>query len=257
MERFMIKNLMFSLILLIFFSSNLFSGTIDPNTDDSKYVEYGKKFNSVVKICSFDGKGMSCGSAVVIGPKQIITAAHVVENCNSWTITEGSEKYNLTKVIIHPEYKTDVFGYNDIAIGFLEKEIKLDFYPKIYEDRDEVGKICSISGVGFTGTFNSGVAKHDNNRRAGSNFIDKIERGVLICSPSKRNQKFTQLEFLICSGDSGGGLFIENKLAGINSSVIGYDGKSDSTYNDEGCHTRISLYAEWIQKSIKDCKDSE
>jgi secreted trypsin-like serine protease len=249
-EEFMIKNLVSALILFLILSGTVFSGTIDPNTDDSKYVEYGKKFHSVVKICCFDGKGMSCGSAVVIAPDWIITAAHVVENCHSWTVSIGEEKYNVDKMIPHAEYKTEIFGHNDIALGHLEKPINLDFYPAIYEKSDEVGRICSISGWGFTGTFNTGTKFNDGQRRGGSNFIDKIERKVLICSPSRKHEKMTELEYIICSGDSGGGLFIDGKLAGINSSVIGYDGKSDSTYGDESCHTRVSLYKDWIKKTV-------
>lgn len=238
-------------ICLVLLSTTIsYGGTIDPNTPDEKYIEYGSKFHSVVKLCCFDGKGLSCGSAVVVDPHWIITAAHVVENCHSWTVTIDDVKYNLDKMIIHKEYKSNIFGYHDIAIGHSEKPIKLEYYPQIYSNSDEIGKLCSIAGYGFTGTFHTGTKKHDGNKRAGSNFIDKIERGVLICSPSKKHEKITELEYLICSGDSGGGLFIDNKLAGINSSVIGYDGKSDSTYGDESCHTRISLYYDWIKEQI-------
>lgn len=245
---------MFRLLFLIFFilsGTQLgLAGTIDPNTPDSKHVEYGSKFHSVVKICCFDGKGLSCGSAVVISPNWIVTAAHVVEDCHSWSITVGDEQYKIDKMIIHKEYKTEVFGYNDIALGHLEKEIKLEHYPELYEDSDEVGKICSMAGWGFTGTFNTGIERSDDKRRGGSNFIDRTERKILVCSPSKRNEKTTELEYLIGSGDSGGGLFIGNKLAGIHSSVIGYDGKPNSTYTDESCHTRVSLFHDWIKETI-------
>jgi len=245
--------LLFLVIFLI--GSVAYSGTIDPNTPDSKYVEYGSKFHSVVKLCCFDGKGLSCGSAVIIDPHWIITAAHVVENCHSWSVTVGEEQYKIDKVIIHGEYQTEVFGYNDIALGHLEKEIKLDHYPELYSGSDEFGKVCSMACLGFTGTFNTGIKTADGKRRAGSNFIDRIERKILICSPSKRNEKITELEYLIGSGDSGGGLFIGNKLAGIHSSVIGYDGKPNSTYTDESCHTRVSLFHDWVQKTIATIKE--
>lgn len=253
----MFQKIFIAMIFLLTLSTFIYAGTIDPNTPDSKYIEYGSKFHSVVKLCCFDGKGMSCGSAVVIAPNWIITAAHVVEGCHSWTVSIGDEKYNVDKIIIHKEYDTNVFGYNDIALGHLEKTIELDYYPAMYDTDDEVGKLCSISGWGFTGTFHTGVSKHDGKRRGGSNFVDKIERGVLVCSPSKNHQKKTELEFLICSGDSGGGLFIGNKLAGINSSVVGYDGQSNSTYNDESCHTRVSLHHMWINETIKADKDPQ
>jgi hypothetical protein len=245
------KSKIYSVLIWFFMYSAGICGTIDPNTPDSKYVEYGDKFVSVVKLCCFDGKGLSCGSAVVIHPNWVITAAHVVENCHSWTVNIGEHKYNLTKMIPHKEYKSEVFGFADIALGYSENPIELDFYPELYEQEDEVGKLCSIAGWGFTGTFHTGTKSHDGKRRAGSNFIDKTERHVLICSPSKQDEKTTQLEFLICSGDSGGGLFIGNKLAGINSSVVGYDGKSNSTYGDESCHTRVSLYSQWVKDTIE------
>jgi len=242
-----------SLILVYLSITIAYGGTIDPDTPDSKYIEYGKKFHSVVKLCCFDGKGLSCGSAVVIDPHWIVTAAHVVENCHSWTVTIGDDKYHIKTMISHKDYDTNIFGIADIAIGYLENPIILDYYPELYDSDDETDKLCSISGWGFTGTFNTGTKIHDGKRRAGSNFIDRFERTVLVCSPSKLNDiKKTQLEFLICSGDSGGGLFIGNKLAGINSSVIGNDGKSNSTYGDESCHTRISLYRPWIMGIMRD-----
>lgn len=245
----MIKLLWVIIVLISMIST--YGGTIDPKTPDEKYIEYGSKFHSVVKLCCFDGKGMSCGSAVVIDPHWIITAAHVVENCHSWTVSIGQNKYHIKNMIIHHNYQSNIFGYADVALGYLENPIELEYYPEIYNSSDEVNKTCSISGWGFTGTFETGIKINDDKRRAGSNIIDKIERGVLMCSASKGQEKTTELEYLICSGDSGGGLFINNKLAGINSSVVGYDGKSDSTYGDESCHTRLSLYHDWIESHIK------
>lgn len=238
--------------LCIFLFSPVIAGTIDPNTPDSKYIEYGDKFNSVTKLCCYDGKNTFCGSAVVIDPHWIVTAAHVVENCHSWTITLANNKqYKLSKMIAYPKYNFNIFGEFDIALGYSEEYIELDGYPELYTDNDEVGKLCSMAGWGLTGTFNTGVSKSDGKRRGGANFIDRIEKKVLICSPSKSNEKMTELEYLICSGDSGGGLFIDGKLAGIHSSVLGYDGKPDSTYKDESCHTRVSLYADWIKTTME------
>ena len=111
-----------------------------------------------------------------------------------------------------------------------------------------------MAGWGLTGTFNGGVKISDGRRRGGSNFVDKIEKNVLICSPSRKNNKSTELEYLICSGDSGGGLFINGKLAGIHSSVLGYDGKPDSTYGDESTHSRVSSYVPWIKGVLNEKK---
>jgi hypothetical protein len=66
----------------------------------------------------------------------------------------------------------------------------------------------------------------------------------------------TELEFLICSGDSGGGLFINKKLAGINSCVLAADKKPNSSYGDDAGHTRISKYVPWIKQKIEEKKRS-
>lgn len=246
----------FLLGVFVFISSSL-AGTIDPNTPDSKYVDYGSKFHHTVKLCCFDGKGLSCGSAVVIDPHWILTAAHVVENCQTWTITVRDKEYKLSKVILNPNYKTDNFGYDDIALGYSQEEILLDYYPPLYESSDEVGKLSCMAGWGLTGTFDTGANKSDSNRRGGSNFIDGTDRKVLLCSPSRKHERCTELEFLIASGDSGGGLFIDGKLAGIHSSVIATDKKPDSTYTDQSCHTRISLYSKWVKETMESCNDKK
>lgn len=244
--------LLFIGILLILFPTNLVAGTIDPDTPDSKYVEYGENFTNIVKIFCFDGRGISSGSAVVIGDHWILTAAHVVENCNSWFIEIDNKKHKISKMIMHPKYKTDKFGYDDIALGYLEHNLCLNVYPDLYEESDEVGKLCSMAGWGFSGDFNTGIKFNDKKRRAGSNFIDRTERQILVCSPSRPTQKSTELEYLIGSGDSGGGLFINGKLAGIHSSVMATnDKKPNSSYGDESCHTRVSLYACWIKEIIE------
>jgi hypothetical protein len=238
----------------ILFSFSALAGTRDPRVPDSKYIEYGSKFKCVLKICGKDSRDrMFCASAVAIKPHWIITAAHVVKDCHSCIVNVQDKSYCVTNVIYHQNYEENIFGYHDIAVGYVEEDLGLDFYPELYSKNDEVDKICSISGFGLTGTFNTGISQSDNNRRAGSNIIDKIDRNLLICTPSVSHRK-TELEFLIGSGDSGGGLFIDNKLAGINSCVISEDKKPDSTYTDESGHTRVSYYVEWVNSVTKEDK---
>jgi hypothetical protein len=241
-------------ILYIIYGINSFAGTTDPDTSDNKYIEYGKKFHSVVKLCCSNTDGLSCGSAVIIYPKWIVTAAHIVEKQDKCSIIINDNKYNIDQIFIHNDYKPNVFGSNDIALGLISSDIKLEYYPELYSNNDESGKLCSISGWGLTGNFHTGLNIYDGKRRAGSNFIDHVDNNIIICSPSKKYQKITELEFLICSGDSGGGLFIGNKLAGINSSVMSYDNKPDSTYGDESRHTRISSHRDWILNIIENNK---
>lgn len=244
----MIKKSLYLLFLL--FSTYCLSGTIDPGTSDSKYLEYGAKHTSVVKIYGKYPKEKNfIASAVVIDSHNILTAAHIVKNAVECMIEVDNKIYNIcVPVCYHEEYNDNEFGNYDIALGYSDKEIIMDFYPKLYEEQNEVGKVCSISGFGLTGNFNTGVKFSDSKRRAGSNIVDKIEKQLLICSPSRNGNRKTELEFIIASGDSGGGLFIDGKLAGINSCIMA-DKTPTSNYLTESGHTRISVMSEWIKKN--------
>lgn len=227
----------------------VYPGTRDPNIPDHKYLEYAKDFVYIGKLCGEYNDGTKyCASAVAIDDNHILTAAHIVKNSKTCElILDGDKKFNIQNIVYHKDFDKDTFGEADIAIGYSEKEFNLRFYPDLYDKEDEIGKLCCISGFGMTGTFRTGGNKFDNHRRAGSNIVDDITSNLLICSPSSETaNNRTSLEFIIASGDSGGGLFIDGKLAGINSCVLASDKNPNSTYGDECGHTRISKFISWI-----------
>lgn len=244
------------LVLLIFLlvSSIAYSGTIDPSTPDSKYVEYGSKFVYIAKVHGNtpDTKPYF-GSGVAHKSNVIITAAHIVHDVTTCRVSINNKTMNVSKIIVHPKYKPEQFGYYDIAICILNDDIGLDWYPDLYTNKNEVGKVCSIAGHGTTGNFIVGANKFDDKIRAGSNVIDGLDRGLLICSPSKYNR--TELEYCIASGDSGGGLFISNQIAGINSCVIHDKGEIKSGYGTQSGHTRISDHVDWIKTVLSTTKE--
>jgi len=238
------------LIFLLSFSVCL-AGTRNSSVSDSKHLEYGKKHQCVLPIAGIYGDKLNTqfkGSCVLIDEYYILTAAHIVTGSITQHVLFEGKAYPCSIVAIHSKYDPKNMGAHDIAIARLQRPIKIDFYPKLYRKKDEVGKICSLSGYGFIGTFNSGYStkKYDNERRAGSNFIDGIHKNTLEYSVHKGTR--TSLEFLISPGDSGGGLFIDKKLAGIHSCVYATDGKANSDHGDVGCSTRVSDYIEWIEQ---------
>lgn len=241
-------------LFIIFFLLVRFSiaGTIDPNTPDNKYIEYAQQFSSVGILTGKSEKGYDYfASAVAIDSHHVLTAAHVVKDCQTCFFLIEDSKYFVNKINYSKKYNDNLFGVGDIALCFLDKELPLKNYPELYIDNNEKNKECSIVGFGMTGTFISGIKNGDMKKRAGTNVIDDIDRELLICSPSKGKNK-TQLEFLIASGDSGGGLFINGKLAGINSCVFKSQGSPDCKYGTESGHTRVSKYIDWIKECIKE-----
>lgn len=245
----MLKKIIFCILFINL--STIFAGTTDPNTPDQKYVDYAKDFYYVGKICgSYEDGTRFCASAVAIDDHHILTAAHVVKNSVSCSVSFDDKKYNIITMTIHKNFNDKQFGVADIAIGYSEKPFGLEFYPKLYENDDEVGKVCCIAGYGLTGNFNTGATHSDQKKRAGSNIIDGIQDDMLICTPSKQHDSDrTSLEFFIASGDSGGGLFIDSQLAGINSCVMAVDRPPKSKYNEESGHTRVKKFLSWIEEN--------
>jgi len=230
------------------------AGTIDPGTPDQKHLDYGSQFKCVARISCLDTETMTpaWASCVIVGPRHVVTAAHVVDKAEAWVVHVGDEKYPLSEVLVHENFRKTGIGCCDIAVGRVmgSKEFGLDFYPALYGNDNEVGKVVSICGHGITGTFLSGCVLADGRKRAGSNVIDYIDsNGLMVCSVGSGVK--TELEYLISPGDSGGGLFIGNELAGINSVVMANGRSPMSKLGDESGHTRISTHREWILEHTK------
>ena len=181
----------------------------------------------------------------------MLTAAHVIDNAKICFVKVDETMILVSEMITHKEFDMDVIGKYDIAILKLSKSIDMDWYVALYNEDNEIGKTAILAGYGMTGNFLTGATRGDAEKRAGSNKIDSVYQQMLMTSVSKTT-KATDLEFLIASGDSGGGLYIDGKLAGVHSCVMATDKKSDSSYGDEAGHTRVSLFVDWINENTKD-----
>lgn len=244
---------MYRILFIVFFFLFSFcdASTIDPNKKDSEYIKFGNKHNFVVSIEGKieDGK-FFFGSGTLLNKKWILTAAHVVNNAKSAYVKFEGKNYTVERIIIHKSFKEENVGIYDIALCKITEDINISYYPELYTDKNENGKICSIAGFGMTGTLESGVVKFDKQKRGGLNKITGLYKHLLICKADLPEES-TELEQLIASGDSGGGLFIDNKIAGVNSIVMASDEEANSDYGDESGHTRVSLFVDWIQEVIK------
>lgn len=245
------KNILCVLFCILLFSFSS-AGTIDPNITDKDYIQYGAKFKCVFEISgSYDDQNTKkfCASAVAISPRWVLTAAHVVKESKIVFLYSPDRLsiINIDQVICHEDFEEEKFGVADLALCHTDSDINAEFYAILNTDTDEINKVCSIAGYGQTGTFLTGINTWDGKRRAGHNKIEAIENDLLICSPSLSNK--TPLEFLIGSGDSGGGLWISGKLAGINSCVMAVDKNTNSDYGDTSGHTRLSKFTRWIKQN--------
>jgi len=239
-------------LILVIFCGISHGGLIDPSNKDSQHIKYGQDFVYIGKILCLNRESKKIkyfGSCVAIDDSVVITAAHVfIDQNDLFVIHINNREIQIDSIIIHPEFDPNIKGQNDIAILKVKEHIGLDWYPSLYKNKDEQNKICSLAGFGTSGNFLEGPTINDEKKRAGSNTIDKIYNGTLVCSPSLK-EKTTQLEYIIYHGDSGGGLFIGNELAGIHS-FINRNQKNTHEYETETFHTRISIHIEWIKLQI-------
>lgn len=242
-------------IILLAASRVAMAGTIDPSTPDAKYVEFGKQFPFVVRITNIvdckkcEKTHEQLASAVIIKPRWALTAAHVIKGAKNDVIYVGEKKHHIAYKVPHKDYDEDKVGLHDIALCYTEEDFGLDFYVPLYRKADELGQAVTIAGWGSTGNFTTGATQSDNQRRAGHNKLNAAFLSVVACSPRKDGR--FPLEFMIAPGDSGGGMFIGNELAGINSFLAHADGKPDGTYGDDSAFTRVSMYATWVDEQIQ------
>ena len=232
------------LIIALLVTTHCYAGTIHHSIPDSNYTKYANGINCVVPIKgTFKEENGSTtyfvASCVIIRERWIATAAHVVSfKGMSYEIKVGDEWIKIREVFIHPEFKVDKFGDADIALGFLDKKAKVDFIPKLYRENNEVNKVACIVGYGTTGNASNSSRTSDNKKRAGTNRIIKSYGDALVCNMDRTNP--TIYEFCIMPGDSGGGLFIDKKIAGISSCILNVKGSIKGSYGTESYFTRIS-----------------
>lgn len=227
--------------------SPAFSGTTDDAIPDARYIEYGIGFapyTAQVQVMRADGT-MPCGTCVMISDEVALTAAHVLDGYVSGTVVTGSSRHPVSSVSRHPKYDEGTFGVHDIALLRVEQPFGLQRYPAISDGGEKPGDTVSIAGYGITGRLSVGHSYLDGRLRAGTSAIRRLDGTLLIC-PARAPH--TALPFCIAPGDSGGPVFANGKLVGIASHTMKrIDGTpTRSRDGEESCHTRVSLYREWI-----------
>lgn len=232
-------------IALALAAATCLAGTTDDRIPDSRYLDYARGFapyTARIRVQTGD-RTSAIGTATLIDDHWAITAAHVV--AGGEIVTVGG--LAATDVIVHEEYSDDAHGMNDIALVRTEESFDLDFYPPL-SDGEKEGQTVSIAGFGITGRLSSGYTTSDDKLRAGTNTIERFERTIIVCKATPRS---SPLEICIAPGDSGGPLFCDGKLAGINSFTMADRGPLRSRSGEESGHTRVSLFRDWIRRVME------
>ncbi len=252
-----------ALAVLLILTLPASGGTRRHDVDDSVHTSLALEppYQSVGRIA-----GSASASGVLVAPNYVLTAAHVTGT--SFTLPSGTD----TRVwrVVHPGWTGEVGNGYDLTIWRLSTLNLTETPAALYTDDDEVGQIGIMVGYGRTGDGLTGDINPSGTKRAGPNVFDVAGTGLgypdhlLLAdfdnpTPFSGDNRFGRWqpldhEFCIASGDSGGGMFLEDggteKLAGIHSFLSYIDGTANADYGDAMAVTRVSQFLDWIEAGL-------
>lgn len=187
-------------------------------------------------------------SGVVIGPHQILTAAHVVagsavSNVNFNLNIDGdlSQSFAAKSITINPDYGKQTFrgiALNDLAVIHLASDLPLNVprYPLLM-DSLPIGTVISLVGYGASGDGLHGitVAGQPSVKRVGSNALDMFV-------PPPRRFEMPQAYLFDFDGPN-----VSNALGGLS---LGNDVEATLGSGDSGSPAFVSIDGQWMVAGI-------
>ncbi len=266
LDKFRIVLLLGILALATLAPASIWGATIRDNQPDSSYlalatnVQYAS-VGTIVNSWNYNG------SAILIEPDWVLTAAHNLILASSATFTIDGNSYTSSQLFINPGWNnSNPFGGYDFGLVHLSSPVVGVTPATLYTGSSELGQIGTFVGFGFTGTGLTGYNTLNHQKRAFQNVIDgnfgnpSLVLGSDFDNPhNPADNGFGDptpltLEGCVAPGDSGGGVFItigsQTYLEGVISFVASMDGNNNSDYGDASGFGRVSAFIPWITSTI-------
>jgi hypothetical protein len=230
--------------------------TIQDSSDPASHlVQPGSPYDMVGYFGLVGG-----ASGVMVGPREVVTAKHVVAGVTDPTavvfrldLPGGTVYLPVSQIYQDPNA--------DIALVMLASNTGLTGYS-MYSNSNEMNKNVTLVGFGSTGTGSTGSLNGDprGTKRQATNVINGVgySNGTDVISYTfDANGPIT--EGMITYGDSGGATFITDtlgnlRLAGIHSSISQGQGHAGSPalgqYGDTAYDIRMSTYSTWVARMV-------
>ena len=217
---------------------------------DAAYVAAGERYASVL------GHLEERAESVLVAPRWVLTVAHNVQSSGPFDapyVLFGEERYEVEKVIVHPEWEggwPDLTRSHDLALLKLASPVEDAEPVALYPFTDELGKIVTVAGRGKTGTGLTGaVGEKGTVVRGATQEVEGASDTVLLTVFDDPERDATELEGQGGPGDSGGPAFLDLDgrlyLAGV-----GSFGTGRGAYGTVDGWIRVSAFRLWIEDVI-------
>lgn len=169
-------------------------------------------------------------TASLIGPRQVLTAAHCLEGRSAANmIFRADGDYSVTVLRMHPLYKApDKGAFHDIGLVTLDRDAALPPLALEFNSIDAyAGRTVVNIGFGVTDAnrgFGSGVKRQSKSR------LTEVRPTTLRTEAARSN---------ICDGDSGGPLLL---VEGANVKILGVASYVDLNCARYSIYTRVDQY---------------
>lgn len=229
----------------------------DANPESLAKLASSKQFDCVGKAME---NGKSIGSGVLITPRFVLSATHVLMTANQmftkkrklndlqagdFSFDFNGNVFKVKRIINYPgTADRSIVSETDLVLLELDKEVNNVVLPELNTKFNELGAEVTGVGYGVYGIVNEkGVLKAQNSglKSAGKNIIDKLAGKEINGKPAMLQFDFDspsnasvskmgsdrpiEMEYTPSGGDSGGGLFRESgskmELIGILHSTQG------------------------------------
>jgi hypothetical protein len=152
--------------------ASIWGATIRDDQPDSSYLALAAS-PEYAPVGTFVNSWGYTGSATLIAPDWVLTAAHNFAAASSGTFTINGTSYASTQLIGNPGWNSsNPFGGYDFGLVHLSSPVEGITPATLYTGSSELGQIGTFVGFGFTGTGLTGWKTLDNQKRAFQNVID-------------------------------------------------------------------------------------
>lgn len=215
----------------------MITNNLDSNNSNIEQIDWNEFSSTVVLEVKRHGK-IYTSTAVVIGKRALLTAAHSVDCMDQAAICIGAsyrkniKKIKVKRCIIHPNYNPRKSLYeNDLAIVVLTEDLPTKTKHESVPTKNTLKKGDVLERIGFG-------LRNNRNKRTWTNPIFK--------SRSFNRKNLILEDELSVIGDSGGPVFKHTddkvELVGIHSTL---EGKSKTFV------VNLAYYQNWIETNLE------